>query len=84
MRPSRILTTMICLVVCALSQAQTTFCHDERLRNQLIESGFLHSPLPVDTLDSYEANGWRKAVVSETRATASNSSAPKQFQKIVL
>lgn len=66
MRPSRILTTMICLVVCALSQAQTTFCHDERLRNQLIESGYLHSPLPVDTLYSYEANGWRKAVVSET------------------
>ena len=66
MRLSRILTTMACLVVCAASQAQTSFCHDERLRKQLIESGFLHSPLPIDTLDSYEAGGWRKAVVSET------------------
>ena len=66
MKLLRTLTTTACLVVCTLSQAQTTFCHDEQLRKQLIESGFLHSPLPVDTLDSHEAAGWKKAVISET------------------
>ncbi len=66
MRPFKIPAVIACLAVCAFSQAQTTFCHDKQLRGQLIESGFLHSPLPVDTLGSHEAAGWRKTVVSET------------------
>ena len=65
MRATQILMT-ICIVTCTASHAQTTFCHDEQLRKQIISSGFLHSPLPVDTLDSHEAHGWKKTVISET------------------
>lgn len=57
---------IICVMTCTLSHAQTTFCHDEQLRKQIMRSGFIHSPLPVDTLDSHEAQGWGKKVVYET------------------
>lgn len=66
MKSFRILTIISCLTICAFSQAQPTFCLDKKLRKQLIESNFLHSPLPNDTIDSHEADEWRKPVISET------------------
>lgn len=48
--------------------AQSGFCIDGNLAEQIVESGFIHSPLPLDAEGSYEAYGLKKAVLQEERA----------------
>lgn len=42
---------------------QTRLTQDSKLEQQLLESGLIHQPLPIDTEHSFEANGWKKKIV---------------------
>lgn len=48
--------------------AQPDFCKDRRLAGQIVASGFIHSPLPLDTEGSYEASCRGKKVFSQEQA----------------
>lgn len=42
---------------------QARLTPDDRLEKQLWESALIHSPLPLDTANSFEAAGWKKKVL---------------------
>ena len=63
----KILPLLLLLAGCASHPAdQPVLCSDPVLAGQLVESGFLHSPLPLDTAHSAEAWDLAKPVLAET------------------
>lgn len=62
----RLLPLLLLLAGCAARPTeQPAFCSDPVLARQLVESGFLHSPLPLDKAHSAEAWDLAKAVLAE-------------------
>lgn len=49
--------------------AQAQLAQDKILEQQLYATGLIHSPLPLDTIHSYEAEGWRKKVLQSMPLT---------------
>lgn len=58
------ITLLFILIPCLLS-AQIRLTQDTELEKQIIESGLLHHPLPLDINRSYEAIGLKKQVVNK-------------------
>lgn len=54
-----------------LTHAQVSLTQDAQLEKQIYESGLIHQPLPLNTANSFEANGWKKEVVQSTSLTSS-------------
>lgn len=52
---------------------QTRLTQDDELEKQLHESGLIHQPLPLNTANSFEANGWKKEVLQSIPLAASAS-----------
>ncbi len=50
--------------------AQVRLTQDALLEKQLYESGLIHRPLPLNTSNSFEANGRKKEVISDTPLTS--------------
>ncbi len=46
--------------------AQVQICQDQALNQALIQTGLIHSPLPLDASHSYEANNRKKTVLYST------------------
>jgi hypothetical protein len=46
--------------------AQVQICRDSALNRALIQTGLIHSPLPLDVSRSYEANNWKKTILYST------------------
>jgi hypothetical protein len=55
----------LCLLVCLPVSGFAQFCltQDSLLEQQVIQSGFIHSPLPLDVSNSYDAYGLKKKIV---------------------
>jgi len=47
----------------AICLAQVRITSDPDLEKQIIQTGILHSPLPLDNANSYEANGLKKKIL---------------------
>ncbi len=64
-------------ILCLLSAGnlpgfgQIRLTQDSLLEKQLFESGLLHTPLPLNTGHSFEANGWKKEVLHSSPLTRS-------------
>lgn len=43
--------------------SQVKLTEDGQLEKQLYESGLIHQPLPLNTTNSFEANGWKKKIL---------------------
>lgn len=52
---------------------QVRLAQDAKLEKQLIESGLVHQPLPLNTGNSYEASGWKKEVLQSIPLVQSSS-----------
>lgn len=52
---------------------QVRLAQDDQLEKQLHESGLIHQPLPLNTANSFEANGWKKEVLESIPLTQSAS-----------
>ncbi len=46
-----------------MAYAQTQLSSDAALGEAIVKTGILHSPLPVDITNSFEANEWKKTVL---------------------
>lgn len=46
--------------------SQVCLTQDAQLEKQLYKSGMIHQPLPLNTENSFEANGWKKEVLHST------------------
>ena len=69
-----ILLFFMCFSV-VFAKAQMQLCIDSVLQNEIISSGIIHSPLPLDPSRSDEANGMKKKVLySQELTDASNFS----------
>lgn len=66
-------TLIACLLIlCCIIRVsgQNKLTPDSELEKQLIASGLIHSPLPLDTEKSYEAIGLKKTVLSSEPVTS--------------
>ena len=52
---------------------QVRLTQDAELEKQLYESGLIHQPLPLNTGNSFEANGWKKEVLQSDTLPLSES-----------
>jgi hypothetical protein len=70
--------TLLLLAVCGVvSGQQLRPTGDESLDREIIRTGFIHSPLPLDNSRSYESYGLKKKVLhSEPLPAASRASSP--------
>lgn len=50
----------------AYTYSQVRLTQDAQLEKQLYKSGMIHQPLPLNTENSFEANGWKKEVLHST------------------
>lgn len=50
----------------AYTYSQVRLTRDAQLEKQLYTSGMIHQPLPLNTENSFEANGWKKEVLHST------------------
>lgn len=53
--------------------SQVRLTQDAQLEKQLYESGLIHQPLPLNTANSFEANGWKKEILQSNPLTQSTS-----------
>ncbi len=51
------------IVLTTSVSAQMSLTEDEQLNKNLLETGLLHRPLPLDTTKSFEAYGLKKKVL---------------------
>lgn len=73
---TRPLAILLYLLICNLySYSQNRIANDKQLEQQLFESGFIHSPLPVDTLHSFETAALQKEVIKSTVVPIEKSTA---------
>ena len=63
----------ILLVSKVFTFAQTRLTQDVELEKQLYESGLIHQPLPLNTENSFEANGWKKKVLQSVPVSNENA-----------
>lgn len=59
----RVIALLFLIIPCLLP-AQIRLTQDPGLEKQIIESGLIHSPLPLDTARSYEAIGLKKKILN--------------------
>ncbi|WP_321332504.1 glycoside hydrolase family 9 protein [uncultured Bacteroides sp.] len=52
---------------------QTLLSQNAKFEKQLYKSGLIHQPLPLDTANSFEANGWKKKVIRSVPLTKPKS-----------
>ena len=63
--PMKRVALLLSLLACAACQPSRPVCSDADFFRQLTESGFLHTPLPLDLAHSAEAEGLAKRVLAE-------------------
>jgi hypothetical protein len=69
----QLLLSLLWVLFPATGFTQTNISTDLTLERQIIESGVLHSPLPLDIAGSFEAREWEKRVLeSEVLPIASD------------
>jgi hypothetical protein len=59
----QLLTLIVFVLSGTLSFAQLRLTQDPALEKEIIRSGLIHSPLPLNVSNSYEANGLKKKVL---------------------
>ncbi|MBQ8502504.1 MAG: glycoside hydrolase family 9 protein [Bacteroides sp.] len=69
MKKSSCLFLGLVLAGATATYGQTRLTQDEELEQQLLESGLIHQPLPLNTANSFEANGWEKEVLQSRPLT---------------
>ncbi|MDH6304904.1 hypothetical protein M2459_001641 [Parabacteroides sp. PF5-5] len=59
----KVSVALLLSIICSLAVAQVSLTQDKELEKHLIQTGLIHSPLPLDDSRSYEQNGWQKKVL---------------------
>ena len=65
----QIFLIVVLLTFCNVVFGQTKISIDTKLEKEIIQSGILHSPLPVDETNSYEGIGLTKQVLEKQALT---------------
>ena len=58
-----IITSTLTLLCIAIAVSQQRLTGDPALEKQILQTGLIHSPLPLDDTNSYEANGLKKNIL---------------------
>lgn len=68
---TKTICSTIALTWCSLLPAQNKhhLCPDSDLEKQIYQSGMIHQPLPIDTMHSFEHDGWKKNIIFRTPIT---------------